>query len=453
MRRSFTKDVKGSVRRRLTESLDSKPAERQGDRSCKSSNLTSQVAGATLLPWRAAVLWTARLLLPVILLLSSANLVRIGEGDHAHSGTREFAGPLLLVIAHKRAAYLERCLDSVLKYHPGGNRWMIAVSLDRQDGEQHEDVARVVARTKHGAPRGVTVISWIHGAQLDEVGEGDENGLSDVQSYRRISRHYRWALTRAFAQRLGDDAIERVVVLEDDMEIAPDFYNYFDGLSHLLDSDRSLFCISAWNDNGKQPIVSDPGQLHRTDFFPGLGWMISRRFWDEIEDRWPKLYWDDWLRSSNQTHGRQCIRPEVSRTANFGALGASQSFNFKKHVSKVFLNTEFTDFAALDLSYLKPPAYDELIFGRMSRAVLLKYSNYLTSRPQNSDVIARYPAGNIDAIGKRTGIMTDHRKGVFRTSYRGVVVIPWNGHWAFLVEKGWSPPKGYALGITECCSN
>jgi alpha-1,3-mannosyl-glycoprotein beta-1,2-N-acetylglucosaminyltransferase len=452
MQKCLIKDVRGVLRRRLTGSLDPKPTERQGNRPFKSSNVSGHVSETILLSWRAAVRWTARLLLPVILLLSSANLVRIGEVDHANSGTRESAGPLLLVIAHKRAAYLERCLDSVMKYHPGGSRWMIVVSLDRQDGEQHEDVAQVVAHTKKRAPRGVTLISWIHGAQLDEVGEGDEHGLSDVQSYRRISRHYKWALNRAFALRLGDDAIERVVVLEDDMEIAPDFFSYFDGLSHMLDSDRSLFCISAWNDNGKQFIVSDPRQLHRTDFFPGLGWMISRRFWDEIEDRWPRLYWDDWLRSSNQTLGRQCIRPEVSRTANFGALGASQSFDFEKHVSKVVLNTEFIDFAGLDLAYLKPPAYDELIFGRMSRAILLKYSNYLTSRPQSSDVIARYPARNIDAIGKRTGIMTDHRNGVFRTSYRGVVVIPWNGHWAFLVEKGWSPPKGYALGIAECCS-
>jgi hypothetical protein len=47
--------------------------------------------------------------------------------------------------------------------------------------------------------------------------------------------------------------------------------------------------------------------------------------------------------------------------------------------------------------------------------------------------------------------MTDHRNGIFRTSYRGVVIIPWNGYWAFLVEKGWLPPHGYTLGSSECC--
>jgi hypothetical protein len=118
----------------------------------------------------------------------------------------------------------------------------------------------------------------------------------------------------------------------------------------------------------------------------------------------------------------------------------------------VVLNRESVNFSALDLGYLDPGAYERLVFGRMSSAVLLKYSNYLTSRPQDADVIARHPEGSMDLIGKRTGVMTDHRDGVFRTSYRGVVIIPWNGHWAFLVARGWEPPPGYSLGARVCCN-
>ena len=32
--------------------------------------------------------------------------------------------------------------------------------------------------------------------------------------------------------------------------MSPDFYTFFNQTLHLLDEDRSLFCISAWNDQG-----------------------------------------------------------------------------------------------------------------------------------------------------------------------------------------------------------
>lgn len=30
--------------------------------------------------------------------------------------------------------------------------------------------------------------------------------------------------------------------------------------------------------------------LYRSDFFPGLGWMLSRSTWDELSPKWPKAY-------------------------------------------------------------------------------------------------------------------------------------------------------------------
>jgi hypothetical protein len=43
----------------------------------------------------------------------------------------------------------------------------------------------------------------------------------------------------------------RLVVLEDDMQLAPDFFPYFQATAPLLDADDSLFCISSWNDHGQ----------------------------------------------------------------------------------------------------------------------------------------------------------------------------------------------------------
>lgn len=379
----------------------------------------------------------------LVLFLSSAEVVRIPS--QAFDPTPP--ATLLLVMAHARPEYLRRCLSSVVSYK---TTWPMVVSIDCQDGDMHADVRKVVSDVQSTTGGGAPLDVWHH--DVSYAGDRNDDGqetLLDVRSYKRIARHYRWAIRRAFKTQ----HIDRIVVLEDDMEVAPDFFSYFDHLAPLLHSDPTLFCISAWNDNGKGDIVSDAEQLHRTDFFPGLGWMLTRSLWEELEPGWPEVYWDDWLRSHKRTRGRQCIRPEISRTANFGAKGVSQSFNHDKHVSKVVLNKHPINFSALDLSYLQPKAYESLIFGRISRAVLLKYSNYLTSKPQDADVIARYPPGNLKAIGKRTGIMTDHREGMFRTSYQGVVIVPWNGHWAFMVPRGWEPPShsNYSLGALECC--
>lgn len=49
--------------------------------------------------------------------------------------------------------------------------------------------------------------------------------------------------------------IVSVCCVSDDLEVAPDFFSYFSALRRLLDKDDSLWCVSAWNDNGKPENV------------------------------------------------------------------------------------------------------------------------------------------------------------------------------------------------------
>lgn len=64
--------------------------------------------------------------------------------------------------------------------------------------------------------------------------------------------------------------------------------------------------------------LQDNKALFRSDFFPGLGWMLPRRVWEELSPAWPDAYWDDWLRDPQRRRDRQFIRPEVCRTYHFG---------------------------------------------------------------------------------------------------------------------------------------
>lgn len=38
------------------------------------------------------------------------------------------------------------------------------------------------------------------------------------------------------------------------------------------------------------PSICAAGTLYRSDFFPGLGWMLSKSIWDELSPKWPKAY-------------------------------------------------------------------------------------------------------------------------------------------------------------------
>jgi alpha-1,3-mannosyl-glycoprotein beta-1,2-N-acetylglucosaminyltransferase len=65
----------------------------------------------------------------------------------------------------------------------------------------------------------------------------------------------------------------------------------------LLYQDASLLTVSAFNDNGQPRYASDETAVHRSNFFPGLGWLLTRRLWDELDAKWPeeKGFWDDWM--------------------------------------------------------------------------------------------------------------------------------------------------------------
>lgn len=141
-----------------------------------------------------------------------------------------------------------------------------------------------------------------------------------------------------------------IICIVDDLDVSPDFFEYFLGTYPLLVKDPSLWCVSAWNDNGKAELVDEnsPDLLYRTDFFPGLGWMLRRELWLELQPKWPKAlvncslkllscsiplfkinefshrYWDDWIRKPEQRKDRACIRPGISRTKTFGKVGVSK---------------------------------------------------------------------------------------------------------------------------------
>ena len=52
-------------------------------------------------------------------------------------------------------------------------------------------------------------------------------------------------------------AADNVIILEDDLEVAPDFFSYFAAAATLLRADKTLLAASAYNDNGQPKFSSD----------------------------------------------------------------------------------------------------------------------------------------------------------------------------------------------------
>ena len=94
--------------------------------------------------------------------------------------------------------------------------------------------------------------------------------------------------------------------------LAPDYFEYFAATKRLLDKNPTLWCISAWNDNGMEGMVKRNDFFYRTYPLPGLGWMIRKSLWDEFKRNRLLGFWNDWVREAPwQRKGWSCIRPEI----------------------------------------------------------------------------------------------------------------------------------------------
>lgn len=330
---------------------------------------------------------------------------------------------VLLIICAKRPDYLKQTLEAILKYHP---RDAIPVLIS-EDGED-DDVADVIEAAKKTMATVAKTVPVIH-VHHPDYDQPAENG------YFRLARHFKWALMQVFSRPLaaGLPVVRRVIILEEDLAIAPDFYEMFAAMMPLLDSDPSLLAASAWNDNGQPRLAKDPEQLYRSDFFPGLGWMMTRSIWEELAPKWPKAYWDDWLREPKQRKDRHILRPEICRTYHFGMHGVSNA-QYSEYMMSIHLNDKFIPFTTMNLTYLELNSWNHIYVDKINRLPVVTSRTF--SCPYNNNqkemrVIYRQlnAAGSGDSfedLAHWSGAMDNIKAGVPRTAYHGIVTV-WRG--------------------------
>lgn len=341
-------------------------------------------------------------------------------------------GSPLIIFTCKRENYLRETLTDVLKYIPNDCSIGCPIIIS-QDGT-YDTVAAVIQEfeTVFREQRNIPLVHMQH---KSAVRKGSNN------SYQALAQHYGWALTQVFGGMIAHTVPQRIIILEEDIHIAPDFFDYFRSMAPILDADPSLLAISAFNDNGMKGTVKDVTRLLRSDFFPGLGWMMTSRLWKtELQSRWPSGYWDDWLREPSQRHDRKIVRPEVSRTFHFGTTGGASNNQFGGTLSKVKLNDVVVDWskAVESMEYIKSePAFDEHYWNEIQSAKLALTVEVASEAIRDGSVRLEYSNfKQFQQYARHFQLMDDEKAGIPRTAYKGVVETrPQGEHLLFLIPK------------------
>lgn len=252
------------------------------------------------------------------------------------------------VIASNRPHYLYRMLRTILQV-PGVPADKITVFIDGFLDEPLEVCRLLNVRGIQHTPLGV--------------------------KNARITQHYRASLSATFG--LFPEA-EYAIVIEEDLDVSLDFFNYFEQTMSLLD-DSTVYCISAWNDQGYEHSCKDPALLYRIETMPGLGWMLKKSlFKDELEPQWPSYDkqwdWDMWMRTPMIRKDRECIIPDISRTYHFGSKGLNinpyfQELYFQKHSLMAKPNVKLKD-----IDRMKSDRYEVLVCDLIKSAKVLDHS-------------------------------------------------------------------------------
>ena len=346
----------------------------------------------------------------------------------------------LLIFTFKRPEYLEKTLQNVLSTipQPCGFGCPVVVS---EDG-RHEEIKDVVLLFKNKfEEKDIPLIHIRH----------ERSVRSTANAYKALAKHYGWALSQVFDGIFKSSFIQRVVILEEDIKVAPDFFSYMEATSSLLDHDPTLYAVSAFNDNGYFPN-GDPKRVLRSDFFPGLGWMINRNLWkSELESKWPRGWWDDWLREPAQRKDRQVLRPEVSRTHHFGSKGGASKNAFGRRLERNKLNEKVIQWDMEDLSYLESSLYENQYTKQVMSSKLVHSINEVKEAKHarsGSNVRLEYKDfSHFSELAAHLKIMKDEKAMVPRTAYRGIVEVRLGSTLLFLTPKGGF--QGYKSKATE----
>jgi len=341
------------------------------------------------------------------------------------------------VIAHNRPQELMYTLASLVK--SGG---FLSCDIVVFHDTVHAETTEVIQKFQEEN-------SNIYYVQHASSGTSRSGKSTKLDTQRAISRHYHFAMHAMFDVFYPTE--DHIILLEDDLLVSQDFFEYMWTGAKILRTDPTLYTVSAYNDNGFLDLVrSNSKSVHRTDFFPGLGWIATRELFLDIRDELPdSIAWDYLVRSSVVRRGRHCLYPEIPRTKHLGTTGVN---------ADIISYSTWSDTVLWGYGHMRrAPRVPEKNFAKAEQE---KYDAALIRTLHKAEVVTDLPRSLNDIVkagskGHPLLLVYDASKvaqfypfaeffGLFpqwyitegfpRTSYKGLVQFRWHGRMVLLLD-------------------
>jgi len=288
-------------------------------------------------------------------------------------------GAAIVILAHNRDASLKECLQSLLSQEDAA-MFDIIVSMD--DASMVDTLTHSVKQAAKAYRKSIS--TWHVKPRVPDPQLHNEAQIKWFQTNTgKIAHHYWSALERTFSEKQYRNAI----FLEEDLIFSPDFLALFRSTAPLLNRDSSLWCVSAWNDNGFVHSFSDYCRLMRTSYFPGLGFLLRQEAWKELREMWPispTMGWDYWMRVAFREKDKECIIPEVSRSHHASTTGSSvtkeKQFKLFKSMALAQIPSSCTPSQPCrqfgDIRYLEKDSYEAWIRDTIANSDMLTLEDF-----------------------------------------------------------------------------
>ena len=381
------------------------------------------------------------------------SVVKVRDGCSSDPLVGCMANPAVVVMSHDRPDMTRRCLQLLLAL-PGVDKFTVYVSEDA-----NSQPVRSAAREFGERIKEVLTFTPRVGATPFKRG-----------GVYKIAQHFKAAAEATLVARGHSHAI----FIEDDLLLAPDFLTLFWETAWLLEADRSLWCVSAWNDQGFPHTANDPHRLLRTDYFPGLGWMVPKHVWAELRDTWPEAPttgWDHWMRLSSTSKGRECVAPEINRSRHASKRGTNVVDN-KPFERFTFERTGVRSFG--DLTYMLKETHDPALAATVKSAARVAWPNawgggksfesavgWVNSLPRSPPQLLIYQREEYKTIAKALGLWGENQRAThngtirLRTRSGGTLLLADRRKCPYLEsgEKSKPPPgmQQIAAGLGASC--
>ena len=169
-----------------------------------------------------------------------------------------------------------------------------------------------------------------------------------------------------------------VIVLEEELILAPDFLYFLSQLHPVLESDNSLLGVSAFNYYGFETTSSKHSVVYRVEDFPGLGFMMKMPVFLKAVKGTEQVFskvraWDGWkIPALNISLGEMLI-PDVSRVYRQPYEGSNRDEDFLVELFNKHRVTNLEkDVKLVNLEKLKEDEYEEFIAMQLKKARLIE---------------------------------------------------------------------------------